>query len=196
MVPKIPTGRISALASRLPSRWQNRDAVALHTVLIHFLDCRKYCFRLCALAVGVRLIGPANLSSFVNQDCGGKRNVSTIPSTSSVANIEDIEQLTLGVGKKRKPGFQAISQTSRSFRGVDTHGIKRDPLVGNTSIVAFELNQLGPAKRSPIPAVKNVERRLSRLSSIQPMHAAALVRQLVAGKRITLPPRQGGNRRE
>jgi len=102
-----------------------------------------------------------------------------------VPNIQHIKQLAFGIREEGEARLEVIAQAARSFGGVDAHRVELYAFSIDFFVVAFELDQLGAAKRSPVAAIENVERGFAGLSSVVPLNGSILIGECVAGKGLS-----------
>lgn len=72
-------------------------------------------------------------------------------------NVQGVEKRALGIREEGEACCEVIAQAPGDFRGVDADRVEFDALAGDRLVVAFELNQLGTAERSPIAAIEDIE---------------------------------------
>ena len=147
------------------------------------MDRAKHFGRVCAHAEVVGLIGPAHDALAIDQHLGRIGNIAPLV-RADVADTEGVEQYPVGVAEKDQLTIETSLETLGGRRRVDADCVDPDAGLGDSSVVGFELDELGAAERSPIAAIEYVEPGRSRLADRRRMYDLVLIGQRIRRKRI------------
>jgi hypothetical protein len=106
----------------------------------------------------IRLERPTYRPALVDENLCRERDIVAVMPI-AMADVQSVEHLTLGIGKKREVTSQTLSQCFRRVRLIDADGEQLYTLPFDLFVVLCELPELSTAEGSPIATIEDVQGR-------------------------------------